>query len=133
MAKHKIVINDSKNLELLLQKIYDESETMSNQIQNEINKITNSVDLANEDSGIDAKTKYSKAINDLLTTKQKAVNTKLDLGKLMAEIIKYNGNIDKAISDSGKTALNFDDLKKKLSEALKNNNPDKPQEYIINN
>ena len=79
MAKYKIVVNNLKNLELLLQQIFDEADSLIVQTQNEINKVSNSVDLADEDSGIDAKTKYSKAINDLINTKQKGIAMKLDL------------------------------------------------------
>ena len=61
MAKFKITINDNKNLEVLLQKIYDEVDALVYQTQLEINKLSNSTDLAEEDSTIDAKTKYSKA------------------------------------------------------------------------
>lgn len=132
MAKYKIVINNSKNLELLLQQIFDEADAVINQTQLEINKISNSVDLANEDSGIDAKTKYSKAINDLITTKQKGIAMKLDLSKLMTEIIKYNGNVNQAVNEKPSQGLNFDMLKKRLNESLKQNDNNTPQVYTLN-
>ena len=131
MAKYKITINNPRNLELLLQQIFDEADSIITQTQNEINKISNSVNLADEDSGIDAKTKYSKAINDLINTKQKAVSMKLDLGKLMTEIIKYNGNANQALNESSPAALNFDSLKKRLKEELDSSK--KPKSYTINN
>lgn len=123
MAKFKITINDNKNLEVLLQKIYDEVDALVYQTQLEINKLSNSTDLAEEDSTIDAKTKYSKAINDLLTTKNKAISAKLDIGKLMTEILKYNGDANKALNNPMKNqSLNFEDLKKKITESMNSNN-----------
>lgn len=131
MAKYKIVINNQKNLELLLQQIFDEADSLIVQTQNEINKISNSVDLADEDSGIDAKTKYSKAINDLINTKQKAINMKLDLGKLMTEVLKHNGNANQAINEASPQGLNFDVLKKRLKESM--NDSKEPKTYEIKN
>ena len=131
MAKYKVSLNNTKNLELLLQQIYDESDSLVNQTQIEINKIANSVDLANEDSKIDAKTKYSKAINDLINTKQKAINMKLDIGKLLSEIIKYHGNTAQALGETQTGTLNFDALKKKLRESLDKSK--EPKTYQINN
>lgn len=129
MAKYKITLNNTKNLEVLLQQIFDEADSLVNQTQLEINKITNSVDLANEDSGIDAKTKYSKAINDLINTKQKAITMKMELGRLMTEIIKFNGNASQALNESQPQGLNFDTLKKKLKEEYKNLND--PKSYTL--
>lgn len=129
MAKYKITLNSTKNLEVLLQQIFDEADTLINQTQLEINKITNSVDLANEDSGIEAKTKYSKAINDLINTKQKAIAMKMDLGRLMTEVIKFNGNASQALNEAQPQGLNFDTLKKKLKEEYKNLND--PKSYTL--
>lgn len=131
MAKYKIVVNNLKNLELLLQQIFDEADSLIVQTQNEINKVSNSVDLADEDSGIDAKTKYSKAINDLINTKQKGIAMKLDLSKLMNEILKYNGNANQALNETSNTGLNFEALKKRLKESMTESK--EPKTYEINN
>ena len=131
MAKYKIVVNNIKNLELLLQQIFDEADSLIVQTQNEINKVSNSVDLADEDSGIDAKTKYSKAINDLINTKQKGISMKLELSRLMNEIIKYNGNVNQAINETQANGLNFEALKKRLKESM--NESKEPKTYEIKN
>ena len=130
MAKYKIVVNNIQNLELLLQQIFDEADALVNQTQNEINKISNSVDLADEDSSIDAKTKYSKAINDLLNTKQKGITTKLDLGKLMTEIYKYNGNATQALNEVKSETFSFNAVKNKLIKSLKES--EQQQTYELN-
>lgn len=131
MAKYKIVVNNIKNLELLLQQIFDEADSLIVQTQNEINKVSNSVNLADEDSGIDAKTKYSKAINDLINTKQKGISMKLELSRLMNEIIKYNGNVNQAINETQANGLNFEALKKRLKESM--NESKEPKTYEIKN
>lgn len=125
MAKFKIHINDNKTLEMLLQQIYDEVDSLVYQTQTELNKIVNSTNLVDE--VLDSKAKYGKMVNDLLATKNKAISTKLDISKLMSEIIKFNGDINKAINENKATqSLNFDELKKKISESM---DTDKTQNY----
>ena len=53
-------INSVEKIEQLLQEIYDQSVKQYNEIQNEMNKLSNSCNLA--DVTIEEKTKYSKAI-----------------------------------------------------------------------
>ena len=60
-----------------------------------MNKLANSVELNNEI--IEAKAKYAKAMNDFIASKDKAIGRKLEIAKLMSEIIKHNGDTKKAI------------------------------------
>jgi uncharacterized protein Yka (UPF0111/DUF47 family) len=92
--KYKLTLNDVNNLQDLMQELYDESTKNINEIQNEINKLSQSTQL--NDEMMDAKTKYAKAMNDFSSNKNKALTLKLDIAKLMAEIIKFNGNVKKA-------------------------------------
>jgi hypothetical protein len=68
------------------------------QIQNEINKLAQSINL--NDEVMDDKTKYAKAINDFIANKDKAIGRKLEIAKLMTEIVKYQGNIKKTLEES---------------------------------
>lgn len=128
MGKLKIKINSEESLEILLQKIYDECDMEMNQAQNQINLLTKSSDLSEE--SLDAKAKYSKAINDMLSIKEKMLKSKIDVSKVLSEILKFNGDINKALNDDSASskALDFSLLKKKLNEAY---HEDK-QNYQIN-
>lgn len=95
--KYKLKLNSVEKIEELLQELYEEADKNIVEIQNEINKLTNSVQL-NEEI-MDAKAKYAKAINDYISNKDKAIGRKLDIAKLMSEILKYNGNVKQAIAE----------------------------------
>ena len=94
----KLRLNNLTILEALLQELYDEVSKNINEIQNEINRLSSSVQL--NDEIMDAKVKYAKAMNDYSSNKNKALSTKLDIAKLMAEIFKFNGNISKMNKES---------------------------------
>lgn len=95
--KYKLKLNSIEKIEELLQELYDEADKNIVEIQNEMNKMSNSVQLGNEI--VDAKAKYAKAMNDFITNKDKAIGRKLDIAKLMSEILKFNGDIKKAVSE----------------------------------
>lgn len=95
--KYKLKLNSIDKIEELLQELYEESDKVIVEIQNEMNKLSASVQLNNEI--VDAKAKYAKAMNDFITNKDKAIGRKLDIAKLMSEVLKYNGNIKMAITE----------------------------------
>lgn len=95
--KYKIKLNSVEKIEELLQELYEESDKNIVEIQNEMNKLSNSVRLSEEI--VDAKAKYAKAMNDFITNKDKAIARKLDIAKLMSEILKYNGNVKLAYTE----------------------------------
>lgn len=95
--KYKLKLNSIDKIEELLQELYDEADRNIVEIQNEINKLTQSVQLSSEI--MDAKAKYAKAMNDYVTNKDKAIGRKLEIAKLMSEIIKYNGNVKTAVAE----------------------------------
>jgi hypothetical protein len=96
--KYKLKLNDIQNLRDLMQELYDESTKNIVEIQNEINKLSQSTQLNNEI--MDSKTKYAKAMNDFSSNKNKALGLKLDIAKLMVELIKFNGNLKKMNEES---------------------------------
>ncbi len=96
--KYKLKLNNIQNLQDLMQELYDESTKNITEIQNEINKLSQSTQLNNEI--MDSKTKYAKAMNDFSSNKNKALGLKLDIAKLMVELIKFNGNLKKMNEES---------------------------------
>lgn len=97
MAKYKIVLNSTSNIQDLLQIAYEEFDSQIIQAQNEINKLANSTKL--QDEIIEGKTKYAKSINDYLKIKNDAISKKIDIARLLTEIYKHNGDVERTISD----------------------------------
>lgn len=95
--RYKLKLNSAEKIEELLQELYEESDKNIVELQNEINKLANSVQLADE--VVDAKAKYAKAMNDYISNKDKAIGRKLEIAKLMSEILKFNGNIKQAVTE----------------------------------
>ena len=95
--RYKLKLNSVEKIEELLQELYEESDKNIVEIQNEMNKLANSVELNNEI--VDAKAKYAKAMNDFITNKDKAIGRKLDIAKLMSEILKFNGNVKLEVTE----------------------------------
>lgn len=95
--RYNVKLNSITKIEELLQELYDEADKNIVEIQNEMNKLSNSVQLSEEI--VDAKAKYAKAMNDFITNKDKAIGRKLDIAKLMSEILKYNGNVKLAVTE----------------------------------
>lgn len=120
MAKNYIVkINSIEKIEQLLQEIYDQSVKQYNEIQNEMNKLSNSCNLA--DVTIEEKTKYSKAIHDLFGDKEKVLKMKFEVSKLMTEFVKHNGDVDSTLNDSNvakNSKLDINAWKQQLNEIM---------------
>ena len=95
--RYKLKLNSVQKIEELLQELYEEADKNIVEIQNEMNKLSNSVQLSDEI--VDAKAKYAKAMNDYISNKDKAIGRKLDIAKLMSEILKYNGNVKLAVTE----------------------------------
>ena len=108
---YKLKLNSIEKVEELLQELYNETNKMVNEIQEQMNKLSSSVSLNQEP--MDAKAKYSKAMNDFLSNKEKAISRKLDIAKLMAEILKFNGNMKAVMQESD---LNWEAFKDTLYE-----------------
>ena len=119
MGKLKIELNDIQNIRDLLQEIYRLADEQIVQVQNEINKLTNATNLHEE--AMDAKAKYSKAINDYLGIKDKAIAKKLDISKLLTDIYTHNGDVKGAL-ENGEAAKNmsfdFADIRKIVDDSL---------------
>lgn len=113
----KIELNSTDNLRDLLQMIMELADEQINQAQSEINKLKNSTNLTEE--AMDGKSKYAKAINDFLVTKNKATAQKIDVAKMLQEVIKYNGDIKAGMEDKN-SGLDIGSLQDIVDKAMKN-------------
>ena len=119
--RYKVRLSSVEKIEELLQEVYDQACRQINEIQNEINKLINSTNLASEDFSMDDKAKYFKAIHDLTGDKKSAIQTKLDIVKFRGEMVKHSGDAKAVVNDknfSKRTSLNLKDIR----EALKSEN-----------
>lgn len=128
--KYKVKLNNVDKIEELLQENYDLACQQHTLIQNEINKIMNTTTVNNLD--IDGKEKYGKIMKEYFTLQQKAIIIKMDVAKLMSEIIKHHGDINKALNDDNmkKSSLDISKLRK-LAKDVNTSISDNKEEYII--
>lgn len=94
----KVELNSADNLRDLVQNIIDLADTQINQAQSEIEKLKKSTDLTNE--VMDGKSKYAKSINDYLSVIDKAMAKKIDIAKLLNEVMSHNGDVKAAMEES---------------------------------
>ena len=116
--RYKVKLNNIDKIEQLLQETYDLANQQTNKIQEEINKIANTTVINGLD--IEGKEKYAKIMSNYISLQQKAIQQKFDISKLMAEVMKHNGDVDSALKDSKKTGSTLDISK--LQELAKNAN-----------
>lgn len=131
--KFKVKLNSTEKVEQILQEIYDDAMRHMFLIQTKINELENSTKLADEP--LDMKTKYAKAMHDYITDKEKCIGRKLDVSRLMAEVIKQNGNVESVISDTrilGNLSNEFDKFRNAIDNKEISIEDDKPEIYITN-
>lgn len=120
MAKFKIELNSAQNVRDVLQHAYDMADAQIIQAQNEINKLASATKLHEE--VMDSKSKYSKAINDYLNIIDKSISKKVEIAKLLTEILNHNGNVGANVADSaGRQTLDLT----KIKEMVKNMHEEK--------
>lgn len=119
-------------MEELLQEVYDEACRLVNEAQNEIGKLSEATNLAAEP--LEGKAKYAKSINDYMRTKDQAIARKIEIAKLLGEVIKHNGNMQEALENTMVTSagsLDIDKLKEIASQAYGESQPPR-KTYNIN-
>ena len=118
--KYTVKLNNLDKIEQLLQETYDLACRQNNQIQEEINKIANTTII--NDLDIDGKEEYDKIINNYLALLQKSTAQKMDIAKLLTEVVKHNGDAKGAINDTKNisTALDLDKLRNLAKEISTN-------------
>lgn len=125
MGKLKIEINNPQDLTDLLRETYQLADEQIVQAQNEINKMATATRL--QDESIEGKAKYGKIINDYLNIKDKAISKKLDIAKIMADVLHHTGGAKEGLQDmtDSKMDFNFDDIKKIVDESYQENDKTK--------
>lgn len=106
LKNFKIELNSADNLRDLLQQIIDLADEQLIQIQAEIEKLKNSTDLTQEP--MDGKAKYAKAINDFLSIKDKTVSKKIEVAKMLNDVMAHNGDVKATLEDSNSSSGGFD-------------------------
>lgn len=118
MSKIKIDIKSINSIKELLQEAYRLADEQIVQAQLEITKLSNATKL--QDEIMDAKSKYSKAISDYLSIKDKAISKKIEIAKLLTEIYKHDGDVGKTFNDKAAMSdFSFDF--KKIRDIVNNN------------
>jgi len=120
IKKFKIKLNNNDKIEELLQETYDLACQQYNSIQNEINKMANTTVI--KDLDIEGKEKYGKIMNNYIALQQKSIGQKFDIAKLMAEVVKFGGDVKSAIdaSKAMPTTLDLTKLRKLAIDATTN-------------
>lgn len=130
--RYRLKLNSLEKIEELLQELYNEADKSIVECQNQLTRLTSSIDMNEEIA--DAKAKIAKAINDYIKSKDNAIGRKLEIAKLMTEIHKYNGNVAGVMADTN-IAYDIEKLKSQyanMSTEIDNNNPQtEREEYSI--
>ncbi len=131
MAKYNVKLNNVDKIEQLLQETYELACQQHVSIQNEINKIMNTTAVNNLD--IDGKEKYGKIMKEYFSLQQKSISLKMDVAKLMSEVLKTNGDVKKALENDNMKGSKLDlaSLRKLAKDANTNANNTTTEEYNI--
>ena len=130
MAKFKIELNSAQNVRDVLQCAYDMADAQIIQAQNEINKLASATKLHEE--VMDSKSKYSKAINDYLNIIDKSISKKVEIAKLLTEILNHNGNVGANVTDgAAKQTLDLTKIKE-LVKSMHEEKQDKTKTIELN-
>lgn len=130
IKKYKVKLNSVEKIEQLLQETYDIATQTHKSLQDEINKIANTTVV--NDLDIDGKEKYAKIMANYYSLMQKANTQKQDIAKLMAEVMKHNGDVKGALNDVSRmpTTLDLDKLRKLATDVSTTTN--EVEEYKTN-
>ena len=112
----KVELNSADNLRDLVQNVIDLADSQINQAQGEIEKLKKSTDLTQE--AMDGKSKYAKAVNDYLSLIDKAMAKKIDIAKLLNEVMAHNGDIKAAMEETQKQGFNINALQSMIDETM---------------
>lgn len=125
----KVELNSADNLRDLVQNVIDLADTQINQAQSEIEKLKKSTDLTQE--VMDGKSKYAKAINDYLSVIDKAMAKKIDIAKLLNEVMSHNGDVKAAMEETQKQGFNINALQSMIDETMLNKEKSNDTKTII--
>lgn len=101
-----IKLSDKNALEKLLQETYTDANlqiTSTNDVMGELT--TNTPDP----SDVDDATKIAKEKANLLKVRDSAIRLKLDISKIMNEVLKHDGDVGKSVDEVSKPGNALDD------------------------
>jgi len=133
--RFNIVLNDKVNLQTGLNELYHEAERLIKQIQEEIDKMTVSTSL--NGLQMDEKSEYSRAVHNLIVDKTNALKLKLDVQKVVTEVLKFGGDENGALGSLNKTkalsggVINPADIQKMIQNAASEQKTESEPEKII--
>lgn len=129
MAKFKVEVNDINNIRDILQQAYNLADEQLIQAQNEINKLATATKLQEE--VMDSKAKYAKAMNDYMGIKDKAISKKMEIAKLLSEILNHTNSANSGmLTDTSSGVKQSFDLSK-IKEMVKSMHDEKEQTKTI--
>ena len=81
---------------------------------------------------MDSKSKYSKAINDYLNIIDKSISKKVEIAKLLTEILNHNGNVGANVTDGvAKQTLDLTKIKE-MVKSMHEEKQDKTKTIELN-
>ena len=113
--KRTIKLNDIPALENLLQEVYTDA---CNQIT-EVNVLVHNLDTMAAPTDIDDLTKVAKEKTNALKLKDSAARLKLDISKMMNEVIKQSGESENKPSDMNSEMFNDNSAFDKIRDLIK--------------
>ena len=116
IKKFKVELNSAENLRDLLQNIIELTDEQIKQSQDEITKLKTSTTLQEE--AMDGKAKYAKAINDFMAIKDKALAKRIEVARLLDEVIKHNGDISADENSKKQESFSLDNLRKLVDDTM---------------
>jgi len=129
LNKYKIVLNNKTNLETGLNEIYHELDFLINQIQDEYTKLTENTSLV--DMTMEDKSEYAKAVHNFLVNKGNILKLKIELQKVVAEILKCQGNESDAFNNLKKNkSIEAIDIKQ-LQKMMKSTENETNEETVV--
>lgn len=132
LKRYKVKMNSLENARELLQEAYDETCRNLQDIQNQINQLKNSTDLTNAELLLDSKAKYAKAMNDFILSRTKAIAQKVDIAKLLTDVVKdCNAARNASSEESMENMMNWDALKEDMGTSTVDTSTEQPEEEVI--
>jgi len=133
LNKHKIVLNDKVSLQTGLNEIYVELDCLINQIQEEYTKVSENTSLV--EMPMDDKAEYVKAVHNLLVDKTNVMKLKIDVQKIVTEVLKTGGNEGEAFKNLQKNksvaGINIKELQKSMAQQSPTENEEESVVYTM--
>ena len=71
---------------------------------------------------MDGKSRYAKAINDYLTVKDKTLSKKIEVARLLSEVMAHNGDVKKTMEDTSSQKWDVNAMRSMIDEVYENKN-----------